>query len=162
MAEGDFAADYFALRAANDSLRERGKTWLWDQLSQLCVEANQRLAPASLQGELQLGRQPWEFTVGRAVMIGERFGVRYRGKTLIVEIGWPRESAHGFVADQGLARGRISLSLSPILSAQPGEELILKKDGDQNLVWYSIRDGKTGEQLTSSALQGHLSRMMRD
>ncbi len=151
MTASDFSVDYLALRAANDIMRERGKTWVYEALNGLCLE---------ISPELQLGRQDWQFEVGRSVMVGERYGVRYRGQTLIVEIGWPREPAHGFVPDQGLARGRISLSLSPMLSARSVDELILRKIEDGPARWYTIHNGRPGPELSADNLRGHLKAML--
>ncbi|MEP7271766.1 MAG: hypothetical protein ABI882_09685 [Acidobacteriota bacterium] len=147
MTEEDFSPDYVALRAANDLIRERGKVWVFETLSRLCLEQGH---------ELTLGRQDWRFEVGRSVMVGERVGIRYRGSTLTIEVGWPRTPADGFVPDQGLARGRISLSTSPILSAKPVEELILRSNAGHGALWYSIRNGRLGEELTERRLREHL------
>ena len=43
MQEKEYAAEYLALKAANDQLRERGKQWLFDSLNQICAEINQKL-----------------------------------------------------------------------------------------------------------------------
>lgn len=151
MTGSDFSADYLSLRAANDMLRERAKTWVFETLNSLCLE----FGP-----EVQLARQEWKFEVGRSVMVGERFGVRSRGKTLLVEIGWPREPAHGFVPDQGLARGRASLSASPMLSARLLEELILKAAGSGEPHWYAVRDGRPGLEVTTTSLRGYIKTML--
>src|SRR5438034_3876183 len=120
----DYAADYLSLKAANDQLRERGKQWLLETLSNFCAEINRQLTAQPSQPALQVGRQQWEFKVGNSLMVGERLGVRYRSGTLIIEVGWPREPKHGHVPDQGLARGRISL-----IEAKATDELILKHQG---------------------------------
>jgi hypothetical protein len=155
MSAGDFSTDYLSLRAANDLVREKGKEWLFESLSGLCSETGP---------ETQIARQPWQFEVGRSVMVGERFGIRNRGRTLVVEIGWPREPAHGFVPDQGLARGRISLSASPMLSPRLLEEIILKtalpKAALNDAMWYSIDSGRIGGQITLEALRQHVKAML--
>jgi hypothetical protein len=150
MSAGDFSTDYVSLRAANDLVREKGKEWVFDSLSALCLEAGP---------ETQIARQPWQFEVGRSVMVGERFGIRNRGRTLVVEIGWPREPVHGFVPDQGLARGRISLSASPMLSPRNREEIILKGMGNDGR-WYSIDKGKLGSEVTVESLREHVRTML--
>lgn len=150
MTAGDFSSDYLSLRVANDLVRERGKEWVFESLTTLCIEAGP---------ETQIARQPWQFDVGRSVMVGERFGIRNRGRTLVIEIGWPREPAHGFVPDQGLARGKISLSASPMLSPRLREELILKGVGKDGR-WYSIDKGKLGSEVTIEVLRQHLRTML--
>ena len=37
MSNKDYAADYLALKVANDQLRESGKLWVWDQLNKFCA-----------------------------------------------------------------------------------------------------------------------------
>jgi len=143
----DYAADYLALKEANDRLREQGKTWLWEKLSEICAE----LGPA-----VQLGRQEWRFEVGRSVMVGERFGVRHQSRTLIVEAGWPREPEHGHVPGQGLARGRVSLSLNPALPAKATDELVLRGEAGAPPSWYVIHDRRPADPVTESRLRAYL------
>jgi len=150
MSSTDFSAEYLSLRSANDLVREKGKQWIFETLSALCSEAGP---------EAILGRQDWQFEVGRSVMVGERFGIRHQGRTLVVEIGWPREPAHGFVPDQGLARGRISLSASPMLSPRLQEEIILKT-GNPDPRWYLIDAGKVGVEFDVESLRRHIRAML--
>ncbi len=151
MSESGFESEYLALRAANDLLREKGKAWIFDTFDQLVREGGL---------EILVGRQDWEFTVERSTMVGERLGARLSGKTLTIEIGWPRMPEHGFVPNQGLARGRISLSLSPMLSARPAEHLILKAAKDNQPIWYSIVETHLGSELTKDRLAEHLNTMI--
>src|SRR5262245_39200500 len=104
----DIAAEYLALKAANDALRERGKQWLWSALDVICAEISRELSDRN-NPPLQVGRQEWRFKVEDSTMVGERFGARYREKTLIVEAGWPREPQDRFVPGRGLAVARIGL-----------------------------------------------------
>jgi hypothetical protein len=161
MSDPEFTADYFALRAANDRLRERGLVWIWETLEMLCAETNRSLGAPVEQPAVHLARQPWQFEVGRSVMVGERFGVRYRGLTLLIEVGWPRVPEHGFVPDQGLARGRVSLSLSPILDARPTDELILKARRDGEADWRVIRNRDLGENVTADKLRSYLDTILQ-
>src|SRR5262252_6030916 len=130
----DIAAEYLALKAANDELRERGKKWLWNALDVICSEISRELS-ARNDPPLQVGRQEWRFKVEASTMVGERFGARYREKTLIVEAGWPREPQDGFVPDLGLARARIGLSQNVMLEASIVAEIILKRRNSGDPVW---------------------------
>lgn len=172
MSEKDYAADYLALKAANDQLRERGKQWLWDSLNRLCDEINQQLlaqdasqkGSASLAGAPSIlsGVQPdWQFKVENAVMAGERYGARFRYRTLTVEVGWPRLPEHGYITDGGLARGRIGLSQNTMIEPQPIAELILKKVGGEP-AWFVFKNKQLGEQITESRLREHLNQIMAD
>jgi hypothetical protein len=152
----DFVAEYQALKAANDRLRERGRLWLWEMLEAVCSEASRELAAQNDQ-PLQTGRQEWQFKVGSATMVGERFGARFREKTLIIEAGWPREPEHGFVSDGGLARARIGLSGNVMLEAQTIAEMIFKKQSNREPAWYFIANKEPGELVTESRLRQYLN-----
>ena len=153
----DFAADYLRLKAANDQLRERGKQWLWDALELICSEVNRKLTASPSETPIQLGRQDWQFMVDSATMVGERFGARYRNRTLIIEAGWPRLPEHGYVKDNGLARGRIALSQNIMIDAQTIEELILRRQGNNDLAWYTFAKYAIGHQLTESRMRKYIS-----
>ena len=167
MQEKDYAAEYLALKAANDQLRERGKQWLFDSLNQICAEINQKLLTQGNQQQglasILSGVQPgWQFKVENAVMVGERFGARFRHRTLIVEVGWPRLPEHGFITDGGLARGRVGLSQNTIIEPQLVAELILKKAGSSEPVWFVFKNKTLGEQVTEVRLKEYLNCIMAD
>ena len=167
MQEKDYAAEYLALKAANDQLRERGKQWLFDCLNQICEEVNQTLLAQGNQQQgaasILSGVQPgWQFKVENAVMIGERFGARFRHRTLTVEIGWPRLPEHGFITDGGLARGRLGLSQNTMIEPQLMAELILKKAGNGEPMWFVIKNKTLGEQITEVRLKEHLNYLLTD
>lgn len=157
MQEKDYAAEYLALRAANDQLRERGKEWLLDTLSQLCAEANRRLMLPLDQTGIQTGSQDWQFKIENTTLAGERFGIRYRFRTLTVEVGWPRLPEHGFLTDGAMARARISLSQNTMLEPQPIAELILKKTTQGDPAWFAFKNRVSGEQITIDRLNEYLS-----
>jgi hypothetical protein len=157
MQERDYAADYLALKAANDQLRERGKQWLLDSFSQLCAEANRRLMAQPNQAGIQTGSQQWQFKVENATMAGERLGLRYQFRTLTVEVGWPQLPEHGFLTDGAMARARISLSQNTMLEPQPIADLVLKKAANGDPVWFIVKHKVLGEQITSNRLNEYFS-----
>lgn len=157
----DIAAEYLALKAANDELRERGKKWLWNALDVICSEISRDLS-ARNKPPLQVGRQEWQFTVEDSTMVGERFGARFREKTLLVEAGWPREPKHGFVPGRGLARARIGFSQNIMLEAQIVAELALKRQNNGDLVWKIIDDKKLGAEVTESRLREYFDLILAD
>ena len=149
---------YLALRAANDRLREEGCAWIWNVLEQLVAP------PSSLTvAKLQLGRQPWQFQVEQSVMIGERYGVRHLGQTLVIEVGWPRCPQDGHVPGQGLARGRIGLSQNLMLEPRPLTELLLRATGEPTARiprWFELVPGSQPPvPFTEQALIGYLERL---
>ena len=152
---------YLALRAANDQLREEGCAWFWNTLERLVSSHPQTVSPST--EDLQLGRQPWEFQVERSVMIGERYGVRHRGQTLVIEVGWPRRPEHGHVPGQGLARGRVGLSQNLMLEPRPLCELLLRASGEGSARtprWFELLPGSAAPLLfTEQSLASHLDRL---
>lgn len=162
MQEKDYAAEFLALKAANDQLRERGKQWLLDTLTQLCADANSRLITQPDQVGIQTGTQEWQFKVENATMAGERFGARYRYKTLTVEIGWPRLPEHGFLTDNALARAQVSLSQNTMLQPQIVAELVFKKSGSGEPKWYVFHNKALGPEATMARLHGYLNLILTD
>jgi hypothetical protein len=153
----DFAAEYLRLKTVNDQLRERGKQWLWNALELICSEINRKLTANPSETPIQLGRQEWQFMVDSATMVGERFGARYRTRTLIIEAGWPRLPEHGYVKDNGLARGRIAMSQNIMIDALTIDELILKRQGNSDPAWYTFPKNIIGHQLTESGLRKYIT-----
>jgi hypothetical protein len=158
----DYLAEFLKLREINDQFRMRGKDALWERVETLCTALNREITTkmAKLDGELiRTGRQPWQFDIkteaGAATMVGERLGARYRGQTLLIEVGWPHEPQHGFIPAGGLARGRISFSpnvtIDPILKA----EIALLKEGT-DVAWYEVAYKQRGELLTETRLRSYL------
>lgn len=173
MQEKDYVAEYLALKAANDQLREHGKQWLWDSLNRICDEINQRLlaeskplsGPAGVAGAASIlsGVQPdWQFKVENAVMVGERFGARFRYRTLTVEVGWPRLPEHGFITDGGLAHGRVGLSQNTMIEPQPVAELILKKVNAAYPSWFVLENKQRGEEVTEAFLRKLVNPLVKD
>ncbi len=162
MQEKDYAAEYLALKAANDQLRERGKQWLLDTMTQLCADANRNLMTQPGQTGIQTGSQPWQFKVDNTTMDGERFGARYRYKTLTVEVGWPRLPEHGFLTDNALARARVSLSQNTMLQPQVIAELVFKKSRSGEPMWFTWENKILGEQITATRLSKYLEIVLAD
>ncbi|MEK7829820.1 MAG: hypothetical protein AAB401_01965 [Acidobacteriota bacterium] len=152
MQEKDYAAEYLALKAANDQLRERGKQWLLGTFTQLCADANRSLMADPAQAGIQTGTQEWQFKVENATMAGERFGVRYGFRTLTVEVGWPRLPEHGYLTDGALARARVSFSQNTMLQPEVLAELVFKKVGSGEPAWFVFKNRQLGEQVIEPRL----------
>lgn len=157
------------LKAANEALRGKGKEWLLTTIEAICDEINQITGPqssvtdaATIEPALQVGSQDWQFEVEQNVMAGERLGIRHKGQTLLVEVGWPRLPEHGIVPDLGLARARVSFSQNVMIDARLLEEFSLRRESDDGEVrWYLITDRKIGEAITAERLRDHVQRVLR-
>ena len=157
----DTAAEYLALKAANDELRERGKQWLWNALDVISSEISSELS-AQNNPPLQVGRQEWQFKVEDSTMVGERVGARFREKTLVVEAGWPREPQHRFVPGRGLALARIGFSQNVMLEAKIVAEMILKRRNNGDPGWNFIADKKPDVGVTESRLREYFNLILID
>src|SRR5262245_19481982 len=158
----ELAAEYMALKAANDQLRERGKQWLWNALDARTAELSRHLSEKPGGVPLQTGRQEWQFKADNATMVGERYGARYRGHTLVVEVGWPRLPEHGFITGSGLARGRIGISRNTMLDAETIAELILKRQATNGAAWFLFANRQLGERLSEPHLDSYLHLLLSD
>ncbi len=152
-AKVDLPPELLALKAANDQVREAGKQSLWSALDRISAEVSRQLTQHPGGEPLQVGRQEWQFALGTATMVGERFGARHRGRTLLVEVGWPRLPEHGFIPNRGLARGRIGFSQNTMLQPKILAELVLRKPGDGAPQWLLLAQNAPDEPLTESRLQ---------
>ena len=163
----DYLAEYLKLREVNDQFRLRGKDALWEQVETICAALNREITTKmdKLDGELiRTGRQPWQFDIkteaGAATMVGERLGSRYRGQTLLIEIGWPHEPQHGFIPGGGLARGRLSFSPNVTIDPLVKAEIALLREGT-NLAWYEVAYKQKGELLTEARLRSYLALVLK-
>ncbi|HEX4948269.1 MAG TPA: hypothetical protein VFZ34_16465 [Blastocatellia bacterium] len=158
------------LKAANEALREAGKDWLLTTLETICDEINQASAPPPVEPaapaaepRLQLGDQEWQFTVGDNVMVGERLGIRHKGQSLVVEVGWPRLPEHGIVPDLGLARARISFSQNIMIDARLLAELSLRRSKDSaEAHWHVLADHQVGEKITAEKLRAYVQLVLAE
>lgn len=150
------------LKAANEALREEGKEWLLTTLENISDELNRTLTPTTeppTAPVLQIGGQDWQFEVEKNVMVGERLGIRYRGQTLVIEVGWPRTPEHGIVPDLGLARARVSFSQNVMIDPILLDELTLRRSPNgEGVVWVVLADRTLREQVTDEKLRGYVHR----
>lgn len=160
-----YAAEYLQLKQANDQLRQQGKLWLWTELEKLCAELNHDLASKPDGLLLQTGVQPWQFEIstdpGKVTLVGERFGVRFRGQTLVVEMGWPQLPEHGFIPNGGLARARIRFSPNVMLEPLNKADLILKRQG-ADVAWYLLNHKQLGPLLDAAYLRAQLALVLQN
>ncbi len=168
--------DLEKLKAANDALREEGKNSLLAALEKICAEINgEPPVPVEAQENVQaeaapptllIGKQDWQFELGdsltKIVLVGERMGIRHKEKTLTIEIGWPREPAHGFLRDNGLARVRVSLSQNVFIDALLLDEYTLMKARDGATAdWFLIRENVVGEKISEEKLRGYIDDLLK-
>ena len=96
-------ADYLALRAVNDELRQTSLKWLFDSLLEIAAFANRSGSSIAVETENQ-----YRFNFGNSTLHGAQIRFRQGVRCLTVEAGWTRTPADGFMRGGALALGRVS------------------------------------------------------
>ena len=130
---GDIA-EYLRLRASNDVARKAGSDWLFSTFTSFAGEANR--AGASIQ--IERG-EAHRFRMGNTTMVGLLLTLRQGVRSLMVEAGWPRAPADGFIRGGGLAGGRIR----HFGKAAADEELLLVRSAEHDAPQWFVLE-KTG------------------
>ncbi len=150
-ARGGAAADYLALRATNDQMRERGVGALIDAFTALAGEANRRGASVMLART-----EAHRFSVGNSTMVGPKVVLTNGVRSLTIEAGWPRMPRDGIVRGQGLACARIT----HFGDRTAGEDLLLVLDEAGAPLWLSVGDGRTRAEFLEESLRRHLLKLL--
>ncbi len=141
-------AEYIALRASNDLMRRTGIEWLLSTLTTLAGEANRTGVGIRIEKE-----EGHRFRVGSATMVGTRLTFRAGVRALIIEAGWPRTPADGFVRGGGLACGRIG----HFGKRAADEELMLVRSKTGAPEWAILEKEGTRQPLAEARLRRHFS-----
>ncbi|MCY7377258.1 MAG: hypothetical protein LH472_14955 [Pyrinomonadaceae bacterium] len=96
-------ADYLALRASNDALRQTSVKWLFDSLLEIAAFANRNGGSIALETE-----NSHRFAFGNSTLVGALARLRQGVRCLTIEAGWTRTPADGFMRGGALAIGRLS------------------------------------------------------
>jgi hypothetical protein len=148
---GDIA-EYLRLRASNDLARKAGSDWLFATFTNFAGEANRK--GASIQIERS---EAHRFRMGNTTMVGLLLTFRQGVRSLMIEAGWPRAPADGFIRGGGLAGGRIR----HFGNAAADEELLLirspKNDAPQ---WFVLEKTGTRSLFMEERARHHLTRFI--
>ena len=96
-------AEYLALRATNDWLRQTSVKWLFDSIIEIVSFENRSGTSIQIENE-----NFHRFAFGNANLVGSRLNLRQGVRCLSIEAGWTRTPADGFMRGGALAAGRIS------------------------------------------------------
>ena len=138
-------AEYLALRATNDFIRQTSAQWLFDSMLEIAAQHNRDRATVLIETE-----NPHNFAFNRANMVGSLLSLRQGVRCLSLEAGWTRTPTDGFMRGNALAAARIT----HFGIAKANEELVLLREEDLPQ-WFSI--AKTGQKsvFDSRNLQKH-------
>jgi hypothetical protein len=96
-------ADYLALKASNDRIRQTAVKWLFDTMTEIAAHANRKNANITIENE-----NPHAFTYHHANLVGSLLRFRQGVRCLTVEAGWTRAPQDGFMRGGALAAARIT------------------------------------------------------
>ncbi len=126
-------AEYFALKATNDTIRAESIKWLLDSMLEIASFANQNGASVKIENE-----DSHRFAFKNANLVGSLVRFHQGVRCLSVEAGWTRTPNDGFMRGGALAGAQIShFGLS-----RHNTDLLLVQSNDLPN-WFSVSsDGK--------------------
>ncbi len=141
-------AEYLALRKSNDRLRKIACDWLLETFRNVAGEMNR--AGASLQIS---NDDNYQFTVANAALVGKLLKLENGVRQLLVEVGWPRVPAHGFISGGGIALGR--LRHLGIKSASDQIRLVISPEGSPR--WIVENKPEPVDEIREANIRHHIS-----
>lgn len=146
---GDIA-EYLRLRASNDLARKAGSDWLFVTFTNIAGEANR--TGASVQIERVDAHR---FRMGNTTMVGLLLTLRQGVRSLMIEAGWPRAPADGFIRGGGLAGARIR----HFGNAKADEELLLVRSPEHDAPqWLVLEKTGTRSLFLEESARRHVAR----
>jgi len=138
-------AEYLALKATNDMIRQTSANWLLESLLEIVNESNQGGARITIETE-----NPYRFAFRNSHLVGSLLSFRQGVRCLTVETGWTRTPADGFMRGGALAAARISHF--GISKHNAELVLILEKNVPS---WFSVEKTGKRELFDAKNLQRH-------
>ena len=138
-------AEYLALKATNDMIRQTSVNWLSESLLEIVNQSNQGGSRITIETE-----NPYRFAFRNAHLVGSLISFRQGVRCLTVETGWTRTPADGFMRGGALAAARI---LHFGISKHNAElVLVLEKNTPS---WFSVDIAGKRELFDAKNLQRH-------
>ncbi|MDH3531230.1 MAG: hypothetical protein OEQ28_16850 [Acidobacteriota bacterium] len=138
-------ADYLALKASNDSIRQKAVDWLFGTILDIVFAFNRHGANIKIEQN-----DNHTFKNGSSQLSGRKLELRQGLRCLTVEAGWTRRPGDGIMRGGSMAFSRIS----HFGFRKETEELALLKFENEPQ-WFSIKDEKTRLSFNASSLKRH-------
>jgi len=138
-------ADYLALKATNDELRQTAVRWLFDSIIEIAGEANRHCHGIAVERI-----DPHNFQHRGSNIVGSMLRIRQGVRCLTIEAGWTRTPKDGFMRGGALAFARVRHFGMP----KANDELMLIKRYDTP-VWAAVIGEETVREFDSHALREH-------
>lgn len=94
--------EYLSLRRSNDLLRKTACDWLLSTFRNVAGEMNRAGAALQISND-----DNYQFQIANSALVGQLLKLENGIRQLLVEVGWPRLPAHGFIRGGGIAVGRL-------------------------------------------------------
>jgi hypothetical protein len=143
-------ADFIALKASNDEIRNRAVEWLIGSFTELAAHANRHNIPIEIER-----MEPHNFPAYGANMVGVKTNFRHGIRCLTVEAGWTRTPTDGFMRGGALAIAHIRhFGLK-----QHNTDLALLKVNEKPQ-WFLIDNDNTAHPIEFENLVRHMSMLV--
>jgi hypothetical protein len=140
-------ADFIALKATNDEIRQRAVDGLIASFTELAAHANRHNVPIEIDR-----KEPHNFAAYGANMVGIKTSFRHGIRCLSVEAGWTRLPGDGFMRGGALAVAHVRhFGLK-----QHGMDLALLKT-DERPAWFEIDSDNTARPVKLESFIRHMS-----
>ena len=140
-------ADFIALKATNDQIRQRAVDWLIGLFSEMAGLANRHNIPIEI-----VRNESHNFSAYGANMVGVKTDLKHGIRCLSIEAGWTRMPSDGFMRGGALAIARIS----HFGIKRHGADLALLKAGDLP-EWHEIDRENVARPIELGDLRRHMA-----
>jgi hypothetical protein len=138
-------AEYLALKATNDMIRQTSVNWLLGSLLEIADEENRNSSRIIIETE-----NPYRFAFRSAHLVGSLVSLRQGVRCLTVETGWTRTPADGFMRGGALAAARVSHFG---ISKHNAELVLVLEEDTPN--WFSVDKAGKRKPFDSRNLNHH-------
>lgn len=140
-------ADFIALKASNDEIRQRAVEWLLGIFTEIAGQLNRRNVPVEIERH-----EPHSFAAFKANMVGIKAIFRHGLRCLTIEAGWTRLPSDGFMRGGALAVAQIRHFG---LKRHSMDLAVLKIDDQPR--WHEIDSDNVAHSIEIADLARHLA-----
>jgi hypothetical protein len=140
--------EYLTLRRSNDLLRKTACDWLLSTFRNVAGEMNRAGAALQISND-----DNYQFQIANSALVGQLLKLENGIRQLLVEVGWPRLPAHGFIRGGGIAVGR--LRHVGIKSASELIRLVTSPEGTPR--WIVENNRQPAKEIREANIRQHIA-----
>jgi len=140
-------ADFVAVKATNDEIRQRAIDWLLNLFSELAGQLNRRNIAIEIERN-----EPHSFPAFGANMVGLKTTYRHGLRCLTVEAGWTRTPSDGFMRGGSLA----VVQIRHFGLKRHSIDLALLRSGDRP-EWHIVDNDRVARPTDTQDLARHMA-----